>query len=123
MDEIPAGNVCHVHYLCVSESCSLVRRSSHSKVVGMHTLFIKGSMELRVSQKACKDNTEMAWLLKISTCLLGAQCMVLHQAMHIPPECLSLPGPAAAVMPHTGTNNLVILFPRVKGSSSHAYSC
>lgn len=42
MDEIPAGNVCHVYYLCVSESCLLIRRSSHSEVVGMHTPFIKG---------------------------------------------------------------------------------
>lgn len=42
MDEIPAGNVCHMYYLCVSESCPLIRRSSHFEVVGVHTPFIKG---------------------------------------------------------------------------------
>lgn len=119
MDEVPADNVCHMYYLCVSENCSLIRRSSHSEVVGMHTLFITGSMELRDSQKACRDNTEMAWLPRISTYLLSVQWMVLHQGLHVPPKCLSLPGPAAVVMPHTDTTNLVILLPREQRVPQH----
>lgn len=111
--------MCVTCIIYVSESCSLIRRSSHSEVVGMHTLFITGSMELRDSQKACRDNTEMAWLPRISTYLLSVQWMVLH---HVPLECLSLPGPAAVVMPHTGTTNLVILLPRGQ-RAPHAYSC
>lgn len=45
--------------------------------------------------------------------------MALHQALHIPLECMSLPGPAAVVMPHTGTTNLVILFPREQKVPQH----
>lgn len=101
-----AVSVTHIIYVC-----SLIRRSSYSEIVSVHILFIKGSMELRDSQKACWD-AEMAWLPKISPFLFSIQRMVLHQALHIPPTCLDLPGPAAVVMSHTGTSNLVIFFPR-----------
>lgn len=108
MDEIPAGSECHTYYLCVllDQKEQLLRDCKCA-----HTVYIKGSMELRDSQKACWD-AEMAWLPKISPFLFSIQRMVLHQALHIPPTCLDLPGPAAVVLSHTGTSNLVIFFPR-----------
>lgn len=108
-----AVSVTHIIYVC-----SLIRRSSYSEIVAMHILFIKGSMELRDSQQACWD-TEMAWLPKISPFLFSIQWMVLHQALHIPPTCLGLPGPAAVVMSHTDTSNLVIFFPREQRVPQH----